>query len=63
MKSTSPRRRASFIRFLPVGLIRSPMTRTRSMGTTPVGQHTAAGTDRGMARMVRPSRARASLAM
>ena len=33
--------------FLPVGLMRSPMTRTRSMGTTLVALHTAGGTWRG----------------
>ena len=43
--------------FLPVGLMRSPMTRTRSMGTVRVPLHTAAGTERGISRIVRPSRA------
>ena len=50
-------RRASFIFFLPVGLIRSPMTRTRSMGTVQLPLHTAAGTFCGISRMVRPARA------
>ena len=36
--------------FLPVGLIRSPITRTRSMGTVRAPLHTAAGTDRGTSR-------------
>ena len=33
---------ACFKRFLPVGLMRSPITRTRSMGTKRVGVQTAA---------------------
>ena len=49
--------------FLPVGLMRSPMTRTRSMGTVRVPLHTAAGTQRGTSRMALPSSARAIRAM
>ena len=45
------------MRFFPVGLMRSPMTRTRSTGTTCMPLHTAAGTAAGVRRTVRPSRA------